>query len=59
VITDPWFKRVTKLAAESPDAPASPELAAALSDPRIRVIDWFDPLIILAFIFDMVVKPFG
>jgi hypothetical protein len=59
VITDPWFKRVTKLAAESPDAPASPELAAALDDPRIRVIDWFDPLIILAFIFDMVVKPFG
>ena len=24
-----------------------------------RVIDWFDPLIILLFIFDMVVKPFG
>ncbi len=59
VITDPWFKRVTKLSAESPDAPASPELTAALEDSRINIIDWFDPLIILAFIFDMIVKPFG
>ena len=24
-----------------------------------RFLDWFDPLIILLFIFDMVVKPFG
>ena len=26
---------------------------------RARFLDWFDPLIILLFIFDMVVKPFG
>lgn len=59
VLTTPWFQRVTKLAAESPDAAPSPELSAALHDPTMRLVDWFDPLIILAFIFDMVVKPFG
>lgn len=55
----PWFKAVGKASAESPDAAPSPELAAALHHPTARFLDWFDPLIILAFIFDMVVKPFG
>ena len=59
VVTEPWFKRVVQTAAESPDAAPSAELSAALQDPRMRLIDWFDPLIILAFVFDMVVKPFG
>jgi hypothetical protein len=59
VITTPWFKRVTQLAAESPDAAPSPELSAALEDPRALFTDWFDPIIILAFLFDMIVKPFG
>jgi hypothetical protein len=59
VVTEPWLKRVTQAAAESPDTAPSAELSAALDDPKVRVIDWFDPLIILAFIFDMVVKPFG
>jgi hypothetical protein len=59
VITTPWFKKVTQLAAESPDAAPSPELSAALDDPGARFTDWFDPLIILAFLFDMIVKPFG
>jgi hypothetical protein len=59
VITTPWFKKVTQLAAESPDAAPSPELSAALDDPRARFTDWFDPIIILAFLFDMIVKPFG
>ena len=59
VVTTPWFKKVTKLAAESPDAAPSPELSAALDDPRARFTDWFDPLIILAFLFDMIIKPFG
>ena len=48
VITHPWFKQVTQLAAESPDAAPSPELSAALDDPRARFTDWFDPIIILA-----------
>jgi hypothetical protein len=59
VITDPWFKSVTKLSAESPDEAPSTELSAALHDPRMQWVDWFDRLIILAFIFDMIVKPFG
>jgi hypothetical protein len=59
VITSPWFKKVTELAAASPDAAPSPELLAALDDPRARFTDWFDPIIILAFLFDMIVKPFG
>ena len=59
VVTEPWLKRVTQAAADSPDAAVSSELSAALEDPKVRVIDWFDPLIILAFVFDMVVKPFG
>ena len=59
VITTPWFKRVTQLAAESPEASPSAELSAALDDPRARFTDWFDPLIILAFLFDMIIKPFG
>ena len=59
VITSPWFKKVTQLAEESPDAAPSPELSAALDAPSARFTDWFDPIIILAFLFDMIVKPFG
>jgi hypothetical protein len=55
----PWFQRVAETSAQSPDAAPSPELAAALDAPVARFLDWFDPLIILLFIFDMVVKPFG
>lgn len=57
--TEPWFRAVTKASAESPDAAPSPELTAALQHPTARFLAWFDPLIILAFILDMVVKPFG
>ena len=59
VVIEPWLKRVTQAAAESPDAAPSAELAALLGDPKARVIDWLDPLIILLFVFDMVVKPFA
>jgi len=55
----PWFQRVAEASAQSPDGAPSPELAAALDSPVARFLDWFDPLIILLFIFDMVVKPFG
>ena len=58
-VSSPWFKRVTQLAADSPDEAPSSELHAALHDPRMDVVDWFDAIIVLAFIFDMVVKPFG
>jgi hypothetical protein len=59
VLNAPWFARVAEAAAKSPDAAPSPELAAELESPVVRFLDWFDPIIILLFIFDMVVKPFG
>jgi len=59
IFTDPWFKAVTKLSAKRPDEAPSTELSAALHDPRLNWIVWFDRVIILAFIFDMVVKPFS
>jgi hypothetical protein len=55
----PWFARVSEAAANSPDAAPSRELAAELESPISRFLDWFDPILILLFIFDMVVKPFG
>lgn len=55
----PWFKRVIRLSAESPDAAPSTELTAALHEPQMRWVEWFDRLIIVAFIFDMVIKPFS
>jgi hypothetical protein len=55
----PWFQRVVQTSAESPDEAPSSELAAVLQDPVGRFLDWFDPIIILAFLFDMIVKPFG
>jgi hypothetical protein len=55
----PWFKRVVKVSADSPDAAPSTELTAALHEPAMRWVDWFDRVIILAFVFDMVVKPFS
>lgn len=55
----PWFERVIKLLAESPDDAKSPALAAALEDPRMKLVDWFDRFLILAFVFDMIVKPFS
>ena len=59
VVNAPWFQRVAEASVNSPDSAPSPELAAALDAPVVRFLDWFDPLIILLFIFDMVVKPFG
>jgi hypothetical protein len=56
---NPWFNRVVKLSAESPDAAPSPALTAALHDRTIGWVNWFDRLVIVAFVFDMIVKPFG
>jgi len=58
-LSGPWQRRVGMLAATSPDDAPSAELTAAIEDPRMRWVHWFDILIILAFILDMVVKPFS
>ena len=58
-LNEPWFDRVAETSANSPNAAPSPELAALLDAPVARFLDWFDPLIILAFLFDMIIKPFG
>ena len=58
-VNGPWQKLVTQLAAASADQVPSAELNAALRDPRMAAVAWFDPLLVLAFIFDMVVKPFS
>lgn len=55
----PWFNRVVKASAESPDAAPSVELNAALKDPNTRWVDGFDRIIVLAFLVDMVFKPFS
>jgi len=55
----PWHKRVLAAALASPEVSPSEELQALLHDPRERFAFWATVLIILAFIFDMVVKPFG
>jgi hypothetical protein len=55
----PWERRVTQLAAESPDDAPSAALAAVLHDGRMVWVAWFDRLIIVAFVFDMVIKPFS
>ena len=55
----PWFKRVVRASAESPDGAPSADLTAALHDPNMRWVDWFDRIIVLAFLVDMVFKPFS
>jgi hypothetical protein len=55
----PWFQRVVKASAESPDGAPSTELTAVLNEPNMRWVDWFDRIIILAFLVDMVFKPFS
>ena len=57
--TAPHVARVAELAAQSPDDSPSPELAAALGDRRSDVLFVLDVIIIVAFIFIMVVKPFA
>jgi len=59
LVTGPWYERVGRLAAESPSEHPSGELAVALTEPRMVWVDWIDRIIVLAFIFDMIVKPFG
>ncbi len=58
-LTTPWFNRMVKASAESPDSGPSSELAAAVGDPLMWWVEWFDRAIVLAFLLDMVIKPFS
>lgn len=52
----PWADRVARAAAESGD-PASPELEAAIADPRGRYAQVGFWMVVAAIVFVMVVKP--
>ncbi len=58
-LTTPWFNRVVKASAESPDSGPSGELTTAVGDPLMWWVEWFDRVIVLAFVLDMVIKPFS
>ncbi|MDQ2934186.1 MAG: DUF2269 family protein [Chloroflexota bacterium] len=58
-IVAPHIARVAELAAQSPDDAPSPELVAALANRRADRLFALDVIIIIAFVFDMVVKPFS
>lgn len=53
----PWGERIGKLLAHTPDGPLTPELAAMFTDTRIVAVTLVDYAIVIALIFDMVVKP--
>jgi hypothetical protein len=57
-VTAPHVSHVAALAARSPDEAPSTELATAMAGRRADVLFAVDAIIILAFVFDMVVKPF-
>lgn len=57
--SSPHIANVAELAAQSPDDQPSPELAAALADRRGEILFAVDLVIIIAFVYDMVVKPFS
>jgi hypothetical protein len=55
----PHIARVAELAAQSPEEAPSAELATALADRRTEILFMVEGLIIVAFVFDMVLKPFS
>jgi hypothetical protein len=57
--TTPHIAHVAELAAKSPNDSPSADLAAALADRRSDVLFAVDVIIIIAFVFDMVLKPFS
>lgn len=58
-LTTPWFKRMMTASAESPDTGPSGELTAAVNDQAMALVEWFDVVVVLVFILDMVFKPFS
>jgi uncharacterized membrane protein len=58
-IEGPWQQKVLAAAAASPDDEPSSDLLRLVRDPRERFAFWATVVILAAFIFDMVFKPFG
>ncbi len=55
----PWAERIGALAASAPDGQFTPKLIAVIDDSRIRSIRVLDFALVVALVFDMVVKPFS
>ncbi len=55
----PWAQAVGTSAEASPDAAPSAELNQALDSPQETFAYWLDYAVVIAIVFDMVVKPFG
>jgi hypothetical protein len=54
-----WATGVAKRTSDLPDGPFPPDLALVLRDRRIQILTWIDLAVIIAIVFDMVVKPFS
>ena len=54
-----WIQKVEAAAATSPDNSPSPELQDLIHDRTSEYAMWFGILLIVAIVFDMVVKPFS
>ena len=55
----PYHRRLEKLFSTAPEGSMSPELVAAIADPRERLAATLDYVIVVSILFDMVVKPFS
>jgi hypothetical protein len=51
--------RIVHATADVPDGPLTPQIAAIFTDPRYRFVTTLDVVVVIAILFDMVVKPFS
>jgi hypothetical protein len=51
--------RLIQATADTPDGPLTPPVLAIFADPRYRFVTTLDNLVLVALLFDMVVKPFS
>ena len=51
--------RIPEATADVPDGPLTPPITALFTDPRYRIVTTIDNVVVLAILFDMVVKPFS
>lgn len=55
----PWGEKIGRLLMQTPDGPLTPEISAMFTDTRVVALTIVDYVIVIAVIFDMVVKPFS